>query len=80
MYRSAVKKPKATPSGGELMNRDEKYTVIVRCGQLGASLTNAISDVGGTRGVQRIWALYLCGVGGYSGYWEEWEAAILSIK
>ena len=26
------------------MNRDEKYTVIVGCGRLGASLANAISD------------------------------------
>lgn len=30
------------------MNRDEKYTVIVGCGRLGASLANAISDAEGS--------------------------------
>ena len=44
MYRSAKLKPTGTEFGGEHMRKDEKYTVIVGCGRLGASLANAISD------------------------------------
>ena len=48
MYSSAGLKPTRAAFGGEHMRKDEKYTVIVGCGRLGASLANAISDAEGS--------------------------------